>query len=134
MKQDAKRMRRLPRPASHPRISSFQQRQGAPMDDNLLRIFIAVTTFAVVIQAGILVGLYLAVRRSTAKMETLATEFSSKALPTIETAQNMLVNRPPKMKVLSATFAEPTPVLRTQITRVHATVTAILDRTRLQVI
>ena len=43
------------------------------MDDNLLRIFIAVTTFAVVVQAGILVGLYLAVRKSTAKMEALAT-------------------------------------------------------------
>ncbi len=27
------------------------------MDDNLLRIFIAVTTFAIVVQAGILVGL-----------------------------------------------------------------------------
>ena len=104
------------------------------MDDNLLRIFIAVTTFAVVIQAGILVGLYLAVRRSTAKMETLATEFSSKALPTIETAQNMLVELRPKIEVLTANLSESTTVLRNQINRVDATVSDILDRTRLQVI
>ena len=58
------------------------------MDDNLLRIFIAVTTFAVVVQAGILIGLYLAVRKSTAKMEALAAEVTSKALPTMETVQS----------------------------------------------
>jgi hypothetical protein len=37
------------------------------MDDTLLKIFIAVTTFAVVVQAGILVGLYLAVLLRTAR-------------------------------------------------------------------
>ncbi len=42
------------------------------MNDNLLIFFIAVTAGAVVIQAGILIGLYLAVRKSTAKMEALA--------------------------------------------------------------
>jgi len=51
------------------------------MDDTLLRFFIAATTFAVVVQAGILIGLYLAVRKSSAKMEALATEVRSKALP-----------------------------------------------------
>ena len=37
-----------------------------------LPIFIAVTAAAVVIQAGILVAMYLAVRQSAARMETLA--------------------------------------------------------------
>ena len=59
------------------------------MDDNLLKFFIAVTAVAVVIQAGILVALYLSVRKSTAKMEALATEVTSKALPTMETVQSM---------------------------------------------
>ena len=44
------------------------------MDDNLLKIFIAVTAFAVALQALVLVALYLAVRKSTAKMEAIATE------------------------------------------------------------
>jgi len=57
------------------------------MDDNLLRLFIALTAFAVVIQAGILVALYLAVRKSAARMEALATEVTSKTLPTLETVR-----------------------------------------------
>jgi hypothetical protein len=104
------------------------------MDDNLLRIFIAATTFAVVIQAGILVGLYLTVRKSTAKMEALATEFKSKTLPTIETAQSMLVELRPKIEAMATNVSESSAVVRNQIHRLDATLTDVLDRTRLQVI
>ncbi len=104
------------------------------MDDNLLRIFIAVTTFAVVVQAGIMVGLYLAVRKSTAKMEALATEVKSKALPTIETVQNLLVEMRPKIEVMTANFSESSTLVRNQLGRIDATLTDALDRTRLQVI
>jgi hypothetical protein len=104
------------------------------MDDNLLRIFIAVTTFAVVVQAGILVGLYLAVRKSTAKMEALATEVSAKALPTMDTVQNMLVELRPKIDVLATNVSESSNLVRNQLGRIDATLTDALDRTRLQVI
>ncbi|SPE42714.1 conserved hypothetical protein [Candidatus Sulfotelmatobacter sp. SbA7] len=104
------------------------------MDDNLLRIFIAVTTFAVVIQAGILVGLYLAVRKSTAKMEALATEVRSKVLPTIDTVQNMLVEIRPKLDVMTVNLSESSTLVRNQLGRLDATLTDALDRTRLQVI
>jgi hypothetical protein len=104
------------------------------MDDNLLRIFIAVTTFAIVVQAGILVGLYLAVRKSTAKMEALATEVTSKALPTIDAVQNMLVELRPRIEVLSVNAAESSNLVRNQLARIDATLTDALDRTRLQVI
>ena len=104
------------------------------MDDNLLRIFIAVTTFAVVVQAGILVGLYLAVRKSTAKMEALATEVKSKALPTMETVQNMLVEIRPKLDVMTVNLSESSTLVRNQLARIDATLTDALDRARLQVI
>ena len=104
------------------------------MDDNLLRIFIAVTTFAVVVQAGILVGLYLSVRKSSAKMEALATEVTSKALPTMETVQNILVELRPRIEVMSVNFAESSTLVRNQLARIDATLTDALDRTRLQVI
>ena len=104
------------------------------MDDNLLRIFIAVTTFAVVVQAGILVGLYLAVRKSTAKMEALATQVTSKTLPMIETVQNMLVELRPKIDVMTVNLSESSTLVRNQLGRIDATLTDALDRTRLQVI
>ena len=104
------------------------------MDDNLLRVFIALTAFAVVVQAGILVALYLAVRKSTARMEALATEVTSKALPTLETAQSMLIELRPKIETLATNAAESTTILRVQLGRLDAALSDILDRTRLQVI
>ena len=104
------------------------------MDDNLLRIFIAVTTFAVVVQAGILVGLYLAVRKSTAKMEALATEIQAKAIPTMDTVQNFLTDVRPKLDNLSTNVSESSTLVRNQLARIDAALTDTLDRTRLQVI
>jgi outer membrane murein-binding lipoprotein Lpp len=104
------------------------------MDDNLLRFFIAATTLAVVIQAGILVGLYYSFRKSTAKMEALATEVTTKVLPTVDTLQNMLVELRPKLDVMSVNFSESSTLVRNQLARIDATLTDALDRTRLQVI
>jgi hypothetical protein len=89
---------------------------------------------AVMVQAGILVALYLAVRKSTAKMEALATEVKSKALPTIETVQSMLVEMRPKIDVMTTNFSESSTLVRNQLGRIDATLTDALDRTRLQVI
>jgi hypothetical protein len=47
------------------------------------------------------VGLYLAVRKSSAKMEVLATEMRTRALHTMETVQNMLVELRPKIDVMT---------------------------------
>jgi len=111
------------------------------MDDNLLRLFIAVTAFAVLLQALIMVALYLAIRKSTARMETLATEVRNKALPVMEsvqsateTVQNILVELRPKIDVMSVNFAESSTLVRNQLGRIDATLTDALDRARLQVI
>jgi hypothetical protein len=104
------------------------------MDDTLLKFFIAVTTIAVAVQAGILVALYVAVRKSSERMEALATEVKTKVLPTVETAQSMLEELRPKIDVISTNFAESSDMLRNQLGRLDATVTDALDRARLQVI
>jgi hypothetical protein len=104
------------------------------MDDTLLRIFIAVTTFAVVVQAGILVGLYLAVRKSTAKVEAIAEELKTKALPTMDSVHSFLVEARPKIDAITTNVSESTTLVRNQLGRIDATLTDALDRTRLQVI
>ena len=104
------------------------------MDDTLLKLFIAVTTFAVVVQAGILVGLYLSLRKSSAKIEVLASEVLNSALPAMETVLGMMVELRPKIEVMSTNFAESSDLLRNQLGRLDATLTDALDRTRLQVI
>src|ERR1700690_737036 len=104
------------------------------MDDTLLRIFIAVTTFAVVVQAGILVGLYLSVRKSTAKMDALATELKEKAIPTMETVQSFIVEVRPRIETIAENVSDSTTLIKNQLERLDATLTDVLDRTRLQVI
>jgi len=104
------------------------------VDDNLLRIFIAVTMFAVVIQAGILIGLYLAVRKSSAKMEAIATEVRDKALPAIHSVNSLVVELRPKIETLTTNLSEASTTVRNQLSRIDATLTDALDRTRLQVI
>ena len=97
-------------------------------------IFVGVTAAAVVIQAGILVALFVAVKKSTSRMEALATEVKTKVMPTVDTAQSMLVEWRPKFDNIASNVSETTTVVRGQVERLDATVTDIVDRTRLQVI
>jgi hypothetical protein len=101
---------------------------------NLLTAFIAVTSAAVVIQAGILIAMYLAMRKTSARMEALATEVKSKVLPTAETAQAMLLELRPKIETLVDNASHTSTMFRAQMERLDATVSDVIDRTRLQVI
>ncbi len=99
-----------------------------------LTIFIAVTAAAVVVQAGILVAMYLAVKQTGARVETLADEVRTKVLPTAETAHSMLVELRPKIETIATNAADSSTALRAQLQRIDATVSDVIDRTRLQVI
>ncbi len=104
------------------------------MDDTLLKVFITVTTFAVVVQAGILVGLYLSVRKSSAKIEAVAGEVLNSALPAMESVLDMMVELRPKIEALTDNISESSTLVRNQLGRIDATLADALDRTRLQVI
>jgi methyl-accepting chemotaxis protein len=104
------------------------------MNDTLLTVFIAVTAAAVLLQAGILLGMFLALRKSSAKVESLAEEVKTKVLPTAELAHSMISEMRPKIETLVDNVSVSTTVMRTQLERIDATLTDIVDRTRLQVI
>jgi hypothetical protein len=102
--------------------------------DKLVPLFIILTALAVMIQAGILVALYVAVRKTSGRVEALATEVTTKALPTMETAQAMLVELRPRVQDIVVNVEQSARTARAQMERLDATVTDIVDRTRLQVI
>ncbi|MGA8152942.1 MAG: hypothetical protein WB952_18470 [Terriglobales bacterium] len=101
---------------------------------NLLIAFIAITAAAVVIQAGMLIGMYLATRKTSARVEALAGEVRTKVLPTVEIAQSMLIELRPKIESMVSNVAESSAAVRAQVERLDATFSDVLDRTRLQVI
>jgi len=102
--------------------------------NTLLIVFIVVTALAVVIQAGILAGMYVALRKTSGKVELLAEEVRTKVIPTAQLAQEMINELRPKLLTVADNVSASTTVLRTQIERLDATLTDIVDRTRLQVI
>jgi hypothetical protein len=102
--------------------------------ENLVPLFIIATAIAVVIQAGILVALFISIRKTSGQVQALATEVKTKALPTIETAQAMLTELRPRVTEIIANVEHTSRIARSQIERVDATVSDAVDRTRLQVI
>ncbi len=108
-------------------------------------IFIGLTAAAVVLQACILIAMYLAVRRIGAKVESLATEVqdnilpkvssvATKVLPLVDTAHSMLIESRPKIESAIADVSSTSAMVRAQVVRIDAALTDVVDRTRLQVI
>jgi len=102
--------------------------------ENLLPLFVALTGAAVLLQACLLAAMYLAMRKSSARMEALANEFLGKALPTLETVQATLTELRPKLTVITDDLADTTQQVRSQVERMDATVNNLVDRARLQII
>jgi methyl-accepting chemotaxis protein len=99
-----------------------------------ITVFVALTGAAVALQAGVLVAIYVAMRKSSVRMEALAVEVKTKALPTLETAQAMLAELRPQLTVIADNLTETTHSVRSQVERMDATVNDVVDRARLQII
>jgi len=99
-----------------------------------LTVFIALTGIAVLLQAGVLAAMYVAMRKSTERMEVLAGEVRSKLLPAFEQGHQMLTEMRPKLEVIVDNLQSSTTMIRSEVERVDATVNDVVDRTRLQVI
>src|ERR1700722_13801500 len=99
-----------------------------------LTIFVFLTGMAVLLQAGVLLAMYLAMRKSSERMEALATEVKTKVMPSVEQAQEMMTEMRPKLGVIMDNLQDTSTLVCSQIQRVDATVNDVVDRTRLQVI
>lgn len=99
-----------------------------------LWVFILLTGIAVFLQAGVLLAMYLAMRKSSDRMEALASEVKTKILPTVEQAQEFMTKMRPQLEVIVDNVEGATTMIRSQVERVDATVTDAMDRARLQII
>jgi len=102
--------------------------------ENLTPLFIALTGIAVLLQAGVLVAIFVVLKKTSAKMEVLAEEVKVKALPTIAQAEAMLTEIRPKVEAIAEQVQDSTAMVRDQVERVDAAVNDVVDRARLQII
>jgi hypothetical protein len=104
------------------------------MNDTIITIFVIVAAAAIVIQAGILFGLFLSFKKTTLRVEAIAKTVEAKAIPLLDSAKTILDENGPRLKEITQNLSETTSTLKTQMNRVDATLNDVLDRTRLQVI
>jgi hypothetical protein len=99
-----------------------------------LTVFIALTGIAILLQAGVLLAMYLTMRKSGERMEALANEVKTKILPGLQKAEEAVLEMRPKLEVILDNANDATSLIRGQVERVDATVTDVVDRARLQII
>ena len=99
-----------------------------------LTVFIALTGLAVLMQACVLLAIYLAMRKSSERFEALAADVKTKVMPTVELAQQIMTEMHPRFQVIAENMEGATTVIRSQVERVDATVNDVIDRARLQLI
>ena len=99
-----------------------------------MTLFVAFTGAAVLLQALVLLAMYVAMRKSSERMQALADDVKTKVMPTVAEAQQLLTVLRPKVEVIVENLEDTTTVLRAEIKRIDATVNDVVDRARLQVI
>lgn len=100
----------------------------------MLTVFVALTFVAIAIQAGVLVALYVAVKRSSERMEAVATQIQTRALPVLEQTSALLQETAPRLREITINLAETTSTVKEQVFKIDSTITEVMDRSRTQII
>ena len=95
-------------------------------------IFTAITSLGVLMQAAVLLAMYLAVRRLTNRLHSLTDELQPHILPTVAAARNLVEDISPKLKVATTNIVEASHTLRRQADHVTATLDDLLEKTTAQ--
>jgi tetrahydromethanopterin S-methyltransferase subunit F len=99
-----------------------------------LTIFIALTSVAILLQACVLLAMYLAMRKTTSELQALAGEVRTKVMPALDQAQQLIAEVRPKIEVIADNVRDASIAVKAQVQRIDATVNDVMDRARLQVI
>ena len=99
-----------------------------------MSLFVAFTGIAVLLQACVLLAMYIAMRKSSQNMADLAADVKTKIMPTVVEVQTLISVLRPKVEIIAENLSETTTTLRAEVQRVDATVNDVIDRTRLQII
>jgi ElaB/YqjD/DUF883 family membrane-anchored ribosome-binding protein len=86
------------------------------------------------VQAVMLIGILVVLKKSATKMETLADEVQKRTIPLLDATNAMVQTARPQIDTIVANLSETSSMLKDQVTRIDATVTDVIDRTRLQVV
>lgn len=99
--------------------------------DTLITIT-AITSIGILIQALVLIGVYLGARKAIVQVTKLVDDVREHVMPTIATSRSLIEDLSPKIKVMATNFTEVSHTVRHQAEHLNAVVGEVADRTRSQ--
>jgi phage-related protein len=92
----------------------------------------AVTSIGILIQACVLIGIYIAGRKAITQVTKIVEEAREHVMPVLATTRGLVEDLSPKIKVISSNLTEVSQTIRHQSTHINSAVDEIVDRSRNQ--
>jgi hypothetical protein len=97
-------------------------------------ILTAAITVGVLIQAGVLIGMYIAVRKAVKEASELSAQVKQHVLPVVTVARGLVEDISPKLKVATANLVEVSTTLRTQTEHLNKAVRDVTGMAQAQAV
>src|SRR5271156_4357879 len=98
----------------------------------IFAIFAIATAVGVLLQAGIMLGFFLAFLKLQGKIATILTQITEHAMPLIASSKVTLEELAPKVQTIGANLAEISEMLKQETHTVKVLVDEVLEKTRAQ--
>jgi ABC-type transporter Mla subunit MlaD len=102
------------------------------VDNHIITVFVVVAAVAIVVQMGVLLALYMALRRTSERMEGIAGRLEQQATPVLATAAAILDDAKPKIADITTNLAETSISLRAHASQIGSAASEIAERARMQ--
>jgi hypothetical protein len=100
----------------------------------LLIVFIAIATVSIVMQAGFVLAMFIAARKTQKKIMGLAEDVRLHALPAIIASRDVIQEITPKLKIITENLTAVSTTLRTKTEKVGGLVGDVTDRAQAQAV
>jgi type IV secretory pathway VirB2 component (pilin) len=102
--------------------------------ESWMPFFVVVTALAVVLQAAMLIALFIQMRRTAARVEQTVNDLNSKLTPLISRVQMVVEDIAPRITGIVADASEVTRLARSEAQKVDRILSEALERLRMQLI
>jgi hypothetical protein len=102
--------------------------------ESWMPFFVVVTALAVLLQAIVIIAIFIQLRRTTARVERTLADFNTKVMPLVSRVQLLVEDISPRISGIVADASEITRLARGEAQKVDRIVSETLERLRMQLI
>jgi methyl-accepting chemotaxis protein len=95
-------------------------------------IFTAVTSVGVLLQALVLLGMFLGLKQTQKKIIELVAKANEHLIPALSNSRSLLEEISPKIKIITANLVETSGYVRDETRHIHDAVDEVVDRSKAQ--